>query len=150
MRPRRLVTVGGRPLNAGVRFLGPMLMALTRVWFRLTDLLAWILLCLCVLGALASPIAVPVFSRMNSESGSGWLLLAVSVAYLLIAFGAFLITRRRLTGLIFLLVPSAYWAATGVLVAAFVYLALVAVVFGLPYLLVYIAIRGRSSGAQEI
>jgi uncharacterized membrane protein len=87
---------------------------------------------------------------MNSESGSGWLLLAVSVAYLLIAFGAFLITRRRLTGLIFLLVPSAYWAATGVLVAAFVYLALVAVVFGLPYLLVYIAIRGRSSGAQEI
>lgn len=150
MRPRRASCGIARPLNASVRFLGPMLTALTRVWFRLADLLAWILLCLCVLGALASPIAVPVFARMNSDSVSGWFLLAVSIAYLLIAFGAFLITRRRLTGLIFLLVPSVYWAATGVLVAAFVYLALVAVAFGLPYLLVYIAIRGRSSGAQEI
>ena len=81
----------GFPAARSTRTLG-FLKTLTKAWFGFADVLAWLLVFVCVLGAVASPFAIPAYLQSRGESISTLALVAIASAYMLTALGAYLFT----------------------------------------------------------
>ncbi|MEG3790142.1 hypothetical protein V1318_08420 [Lysobacter sp. CCNWLW3] len=113
-------------------------MRLTKILFGLSDLCAWMLMTVAVLGAVAvlflgpAPDAKPVSSLES---------MALSLLWVLVAAGAYLLTRRRPLGLLLVILPVFVWLVQGDAVPALAYAAFALLVFATPLILVWREVR---------
>jgi hypothetical protein len=126
-----------------------MLVRTIKVLFGFSDLVAWVILAIAAIGAIAFPVTGPIYARMTGQALSMWQIAALSLALLAIAVGAFLLTRRRLTGFVLVLIPAIYWLMMGFRSAALTYFAGAIAIFGTPVLLAYLDFRARKITGQE-
>ena len=119
---------------------------LTKALFVVSDALAWLLLAIALLVASLYPIAGPAAARMYRHELPWWSVAAICAACLLVALGAFAITRRRAAGLLPIVLAAALGAMShGVLAATLAALVAVAL-FGTPFGLVALQARRQVFG----
>ena len=117
---------------------------LTKILFWSSDILARLLLAISVLVAVTYPITGPVWARMEHQQLASSSIVATCLLWLSVAFGAYLITQRRALGLLLVTAPMPVAAGgLGGLVPA----AVMASVFGLPFLLVLLRARAAPRSA---
>ena len=116
-------------------------MRLTKFLFGLSDLCAWMLMTVAVLGVVALLFIGPGPDGVQGAPVSSTQTMLQSALWLLAALGAYLLTRRQPWGLFLALLPALLAAAQGQVVAAAIYAALVLVLFGTPLLLVWLEVR---------
>jgi hypothetical protein len=126
-----------------------MLVRATKALFWVSDLVAWTLLVFTALAALAYPASGPIYARMAGQPLSAWQIAGMSLTLATIAIGAFLLTRRRISGFILVLIPSVFWLSTGSYAMALIYFASVLAIFGTPFVLAYCDLRARQTDGQE-
>ena len=119
-------------------------MRLTKALFWISDICAWVLLCLALFFAFVIAAVGPVAGAMDHVPVSWPRTIVTIVACLLISQGAFLLTRRRPLGLLLVLIPTVMALIQGGFVFAVGYLALVVLVFFLPFMLVFFEFRGQA------
>ena len=117
---------------------------LTKILFWISDILAWLLLAISALVAVTYPITGPAWARMEHQQLAASSIVATCLLWLSVALGAYLTTRRRAFGLLLITVPMLV-AAGGV--EGLVPAAVMALVFGLPFLLVLLRARAASGSA---
>ncbi|WP_347261040.1 hypothetical protein [Rudaea sp.] len=104
--------------------------------FRISDAFAWLVFIVAAYAALSAP-----FMEFAPPSGAGVatrLPIYFPLLYVVVAFGAFHLTRRHLFGLpLVLLLPIVFenWLATGL------YVVIALLVFGTPFMLAFIEAR---------
>ena len=109
---------------------------LIKILFATSDFFAWIALAFATLGAVTYPISGPARAAMQQQTLSTWSIAGTCALWAAIAVGAFLVTRRKATGVI-LISASILIAAGATHLAAGITLAgAAALLFGLPFLLV--------------
>ena len=123
-------------------------MRLTRVWFWLSDIFAWLLLSVTLLGACFYPIVGPVADRMDHQPTSWLRVVLASLFMLLIAITCFGITRRSPLAILFLVVLAFAVGISANLAIGLIYAGLVLLIFGIPLLLAFLEARSRLP-AQE-
>lgn len=119
---------------------------LTLLWFALSDLLAWPLLAFSLMVAIAFPLAGPAHARMAQQPMTTFTLVGTCALWLMIAGGAYAITRRRPLGLVLVLAPAVASAMAGQMAAALV-LAAWAIAFVPPFILAFL--QARSAAASR-
>ena len=121
---------------------------LIKVLFGTSDLFAWIALAFATLGAVTYPISGPAWAAMQHQTLSTWSIVGTCAIWAAIAVGAFLVTRRKVIGVI-LITASILIAARATHLAAGIALAsAAALLFGLPFLLVLLqANNSRTASA---
>ena len=119
-------------------------MRLTKALFWISDICAWFLLCLALFLAFVMAAVGPVADAMDHVSVSWTRTIATIVVCLLTSKGAFLLTRRRPLGLLLVLIPAVMALIQGSFVFAVGYLAVVVLVFCLPFVLVFFEFRGQA------
>jgi hypothetical protein len=103
--------------------------------FRISDAVAW----LVFVSALALPLVE--FAPQTGVGGPARLPLSLTVLCVVVAFGAFLLTRRRLFGLLLVLfLPVAFDFFTN-WVASTLYVLSALIVFGSPFMLAFVEAR---------
>jgi hypothetical protein len=117
---------------------------LIKVLFWISDILAWLLLAVSALAAVTYPITGPIWARMEHQQLANSSIVVTCLLWLSVSLGAYLITRRRALGLLLITVPVLV-AAGGV--AGLAPAAVIALVFGLPLLLVLLRARVASRSA---
>jgi len=117
---------------------------LTKIFFWISDVLARLLLAISILAAATYPIAGPVFARMEHRQLTTFSIVVTCLLSFSVSLGAHLITRRRAFGLLLITIPM-FGAAGGLngLAPA----AVMALVFGLPFLLALLRARAASGVA---
>lgn len=123
-------------------------MRITKALFWVSDICAWILLFLASAYALLSITGAPLLAAMAHEPLSWPKAAASAFCSLLVAIGAFWLTRRRPLALPLVLIPTAVALINGVLDTALVSLGFVLLVFGLPFLLAFLELRARPAGRE--
>jgi hypothetical protein len=106
--------------------------------FWISDSAAWLLVAMSVLVTVTYPITGPVWARMAHQPLATSSIVATCLAGVSVAIGAYLVTRRKIVGLL-LMAPVLMVArdlATGMGLACVMML-----VFGLPHLLVVLQAR---------
>ena len=118
---------------------------LTKFLFWFSDVLAWLLAAFAFLTAVTYPIAGPVWARMEHQQLATSSIIVTCLLWLSVALGAYLLTRRRIVGLALLIVPILVAASSSGWLAGFIIMAFLALVFGLPFLLVLLGARPDAS-----
>jgi len=117
----------------------------TRTLFKLSDVFAWVLFLVAAYAALASLLvdAVPSSARAAPSISP---LLYTCILCIVVAVGAFALTRRRLVGLPLVMpLPVAFHFYSNLLLVS-VYVVAVLLVFGGPFLLAFVEARHRVAG----
>lgn len=118
---------------------------LTQLWFALSDLLAWPLLAFSLMGAIAFPFAGPAYARMAQQPMTTFTLVGTCALWLMVAGGAYAITRCRPLGLVLVLAPAIASAMAGQRASALVLAAAWAIAFAPPFVLVFFQARSAAS-----
>jgi len=126
-----------------------MLVAVVKALFWISDIVAWLLFIAATLIALATPFSGWVFAVMGDPLPTTWQLLGLGFGLLTIAAGAFLVTRRRIVGILLVQVPAIVWFLNGSYRDALIYFLCTLALFGVPFLLAVISVRHRNLDAQE-
>ncbi|HET7930557.1 MAG TPA: hypothetical protein VFL63_04105 [Rhodanobacteraceae bacterium] len=113
----------------------------TAILFGLSDVVAWALVSLAVFLAVVSPFVMPVAARMEHATTSWPAVLVQVLGLLVLAVGAYGMTRRRPIALALLALPSVAWLFGGAWLPALVWFVAVLVIFGLPLCLAYVEVR---------
>jgi hypothetical protein len=116
-------------------------MRLTKTLFWLSDIAAWMLLSVSAAGA----VFMPIFARADTQPVSWTGAAAVSAICLLVAAGAYGVTRRRPLFLVLVALPAVASSASGDLSFALPYLVTILAVFGSPFVLAFFESRTRTS-----
>ena len=109
---------------------------LIKILFAISDLFAWIALAFATLGAVTYPISGPARAAMQHQTLSTWSIAGTCALLAAIAVGAFLVTRRKVIGVILISASILIAAAATHLVAGITLAGAAALLFGLPFLLV--------------
>lgn len=112
-----------------------------RIIFAVSDLIAWILLFASLAGAVMYPFAGPIHARMDHHALSVERIVLTVFFAIIVAVGAYLLTRRKILGLPLVLVPCIGWGLTGSMPIALCYGALVLIIFVTPLVLSYIEMK---------
>ena len=118
---------------------------LTKLLFWISDILAWLLIAFSSLSAIAYPIAGPALARMDRQHLATSSIVFTCLLWLSVAVGAFLITRRRVLGLFLVIAPVFLTSSRAEWLASLVFATALALVFGLPFLLVLLRVRSATS-----
>lgn len=118
-------------------------MRITRVLFRLSDACAWLLVFVALLFALVMASMGPMFYAMDHEPVSWPELISTLVGLLVVAKGAYELTRRQPWALMLVSVPGIAAFLGGGTVFGIAYLGLVLLVFGVPFLLAFLELRAQ-------
>jgi len=119
-------------------------MRLTKAFFWLSDLAAWILLSVSAAGG----VLLPIVARADREPMPWSGVILLSTMCFVVAAGAYGITRRRALSMILVAVPAIASGISGDLSFALPYLAAMLLVFGIPFVLVCLEARARSAGGE--
>ena len=112
---------------------------LVRVLFAISDFLCWALVCLGIVGALATPFALRANKTYEGRSIST-VEIGISVAWwALLAVGAFGLIKRKIVGVLPLFAPAIWLGIGGAGVIAVVSAAVIPVIILLPYALLFSA-----------
>lgn len=125
-------------------------MRVTKVLFWVSDICAWLLICLAVVLALTYFFGAPILAAMDHTPLSWTKAATMSFYSLLVAAGAYRLTRRKPLALFPVLIPAIAALINGALLSSLVALAFVLLVFGLPFLLAYIESRPHVAAKKEI
>ena len=112
-------------------------MRLTKALFYLSDAFAWLIASIAALAAVTYPIFGPIFAEIDRETITPIQIIATTSLFAAVAFGAWLLTRRKVTGLAVAALP----ALCGSVDFAVIYLGFVSIIFGTPLLLVFVESR---------
>ena len=112
---------------------------LVRVLFAISDFLCWALVCLGIVGALASPFALRATETYEGHSTST-LEIGIAMAWwALVAIGSFGLIKRKIIGVLPLFAPAIWLGIGGAGVIAIVCVAVIPVIILLPYALLFSA-----------
>ena len=111
---------------------------LTKLWFAFSDMLAWLLLALSIVATAIFPFVGPVYARMTRQPMTTLNIVGTCALWLMVAVGAYAITRRKVLGLVLVLVPAAVSAVSGRMAFALAFAAACIVVFATPFLLAFL------------
>lgn len=106
-------------------------MRVIKTLFWISDVAAWLLLFLALVGSLLMAYS-PIFYAMDHEPISWSELLTTLVGCLLVAKGAYELTRRRVWALLLVALPAFAALLLGNIKFGLVYLGSCMLVFGLP------------------
>ncbi len=118
---------------------------LTKLWFALSDLLAWPLLAFSLVSAIVFPFVGPIYARMAQQSITTFTIIATCALWLTVAAGAYAITRRKALGLFLVLAPAVVSAISGQIAFALVFAVVWAIVFATPFLLAFFQARSAAT-----
>lgn len=116
---------------------------------RISDSLGWLVVTFGVAEAALYPIAGPIHARMNGYTLSLFQIFATSFLSLVVALGGYLVTRRRPIGVVAICLLSFIWIAQGLFAFALSYLGVVLLIFGTPFLLMYLQVHGTHAQKPE-
>ncbi|KRD78469.1 hypothetical protein [Lysobacter sp. Root983] len=116
-------------------------MRLTKILFGLSDLCAWMLMTVAVLAVVAVLFLGPGPDAQQAKPVSSFEAMALSLLWMLVAVGAYLLTRRRLAGLLLVILPAFLWLFRGEVLPALIYAAFALLVFATPLILVWREVR---------
>jgi len=117
---------------------------LIRVLFTISDGFAWLVGITSLISAAVFPFVGPVHSKMTGSDLSIERITFNVVVSSIVAIGAFMLIRRKVIGLLFVIMPCFEWVLISAPPAAIWYGVFVIVVFGSPFALTYAeVIRGR-------
>ncbi|WP_296281275.1 hypothetical protein [Pseudoxanthomonas sp.] len=114
---------------------------LTKLWFAFSDLLAWALLAFSLVGAIVFPFVGPIYARMAQQSITTFTIIGTCAIWLIVAAGAYAITRRKALGLVLVLAPAIVSAISGQIAFALAFAVAWAVAFVTPFLLAFFQAR---------
>lgn len=114
-------------------------MRLTKFLFGLSDLCAWMLLTAGVLAVVAVLFVGP--GPEGARTVSSFESMGQALLWLLVAVGAYLLTRRRPLGVPMVVLPALVWAAQGNVAVALIYAGVALLVFATPLILVWREVR---------
>jgi hypothetical protein len=106
---------------------------LIQLLFWVSDILAWLLVALSALAVVTYPFFGPASAAMERETLTSSEIVVTCLWLLSVAVGAWLVTRRRATGVA--LIVASVFVARGA--GGWPLAATLALVFGLPFLLVF-------------
>ncbi|GAB3092389.1 hypothetical protein [Lysobacter terrae] len=112
---------------------------LIKALFWISDVLAWLLLAISAVVTVTYPVAGPVWARMDHQQIAVTSIVATCLLWFSVALGAYLITRRHALGILLITVPV--FVAAEDWLAGLALAAVMALVFGLPFLLVLFRVR---------
>ena len=118
---------------------------LTKLWFAFSDLLAWPLLAFSLVGAIAFPFVGPIYARMAQQSITTFTITSTCALWLIVAAGAYAITRRKALGLLLVLSPAIVSATSGKIAFALVLAVAWALAFATPFLLAFLQARSAAT-----
>jgi hypothetical protein len=121
----------------------------TKFLFALSDIFAWLLLAFSSMAVVAYPIAGSVYAKMSHQSLTTFDIIGICAILLIVAAGAFAITRRKVLGIALVLAPAVANALSGQFLFALGYTGAVAVVFATPFLLVFLQVRSAVASDQQ-
>lgn len=116
-------------------------MRLTKILFGLSDLCAWMLMTVAVLAVVAVLFLGPGPDGQSARPMSSFESMGLSLLWMLVAVGAYLLTRRRPLGLLLVILPVFLWLAQGEVVPALIYAGFAVLVFATPLILVWREVR---------
>lgn len=116
-------------------------MRLTKILFGLSDLCAWMLLTVAVLAVAAVLFVGPGPDGVQAKPVSSFESMGQALLWLLVATGAYLLTRRRPIGVAMVVLPALVWAVQGNVVVALIYAGFALLVFATPLILVWREVR---------
>ena len=119
---------------------------LTKTLFAVADFLAWLLLAFSIAGALAFPFVGPVYGRMSGQPVTALGIAGVCVLWLVVALGAFAITRRRVFGVFLVLLPAFQLLASGRVAFGLAVAGALVLAFATPFVIVLSQARPVTSG----
>lgn len=113
-------------------------MRLTKFLFGLSDLCAWMLMTVAV-----AAVAVVLFLGPGPDAKPFTLLesMGLSLLWILVAVGAYSLTRRRPFGVVLVMLPVVLWLFQGNVAPALIYAAFALLVFATPLVLVWREVR---------
>jgi len=114
---------------------------LIRTLFWVSDICAWLLALYSAFGVVAYPIAGPTHARMISEPLTLFEIIATCGLFVITAVGAFLVTRRRVVGVLLVLLLACVWIYRGHYDFALSYIGICILVFGAPFALMIMQLR---------
>jgi hypothetical protein len=110
--------------------------------FVVSDVFAWLLLALSLVSAVAFPLVGPIHGRMSRQPLTTLDIIGTCAISLVVAAGAYAITRRKIFGLALVMAPAVALALSGRFDSALVFAVAAAAVFATPFLLVFLQARG--------
>lgn len=117
-----------------------------RLIFGVADGVALLLGFVSVVVAVAYPIAAPLHARMAHGEIPTERIAFTAIIAIAVATGAFLLGRRKMSGLFLVLLPCVGWSFAGSPQTGLWYGAVVVLIFGSPFVLSYHELRhGRSN-----
>ncbi|NUO76853.1 MAG: hypothetical protein HOQ32_12665 [Lysobacter sp.] len=119
-------------------------MRLTKFLFGLSDLCAWMLLTAAVLAVVAVLFVGPGPEGARAAPVSSFASMGQALLWLLVAVGAYLLTRRRPLGLPMVILPALVWALQGNVMVATIYAGVALLVFLTPLWLVWREVRRQA------
>ena len=119
---------------------------LTKICFAVADILAWLLIALSILGALAFPFVGPVYARMSGQPITALGIAGTCAMWLAVAFGAYAITRRQVFGVVLVLLPAVQLLASGQIAFGLAAAASLALAFATPFILAFSQARPVTPG----
>ena len=139
----------GVPVTLAPKFVGLrryrtidlMQRGLIRTLLKLSDLCAWMLLCLALLGAFLLAFAAPLERAEAHQALDLPALLSQIASLLLLTKGAHLLTRRKPIGLLLVQVISLELCVSGAAMTAAIWLGTTLLVLGTPLAMVWWEIR---------
>lgn len=114
---------------------------LTKSLFGLSDLCAWMLLTVAVLAVVAVLFVGPTPDSAQVRPVSSFESMGQALLWLLVAVGAYLLTRRRALGLPMVVLPALVWAVQGNVMVAAIYAGAALLIFATPLILVWREVR---------
>jgi hypothetical protein len=109
-----------------------------KILFFVSDTLAWLLLALTVVSTLVFVFIGPNDAQENNYTVSHLEIWATCIVSVCVIVGAYAITRHRPFGIVLVSLPAILLFFAGGLLSGLVSLGLVLVIFGTPFLLVFI------------
>jgi hypothetical protein len=125
-------------------------MRITRVLFWFSDVCAWLLIWVLLALAFLSPIAAPIAAKMRGEVLPVIFMVGFSACCLVAVAGLYLVTRRRVAGLVLVLITCFVAAVYGIPpVAVTIATVFAASIFGGPLGLAYMEWRSKRSNNEQ-
>ncbi len=108
---------------------------MTKILFRITDVLAWLLFAGSMLSAVTAPFILPEHLPLKGEDPTFLRISSEVFVYASSALGFFLLARRKLAGFIFLVISIIVFAIIKPQIYQLFSLLGILVIFGLPWVL---------------
>jgi hypothetical protein len=107
--------------------------------FAICDFICWALVCLGVVGTIASPLAVQTYEKMLHHQASILQIIAATLFWLSVSVGAYALLKRKVVGVIPLLVPALCALLAGAGIGGLLIAASLPVLMLAPYMVVWLA-----------